>query len=293
MESARVTRIGPNSAARFAADLEIFLPRQGESSFSNIPFEVEASFGEQDFTDEGGFGFKLSFRRVFLEVITVGCEILRDNRYQRSLPRDQFQHLLKSVSDSSSMRKASAGAGVSLQLSRVLSALGIESSAHVEAQKSINTGDFQSLESDLEFKIVRWVGANRWQIGHEVLGDPSELSGELRGGYLSPIGDGREEDSSNPLCSLGPTKNTKYSAIVELRARKRDCVYRPLGKQRNEDRWASKNRTQIERLLTLKMLEEQNRKDGLSPPEGEVVLARGSIEVAKPRKPKKKNEENY
>lgn len=284
MESARITRIGPTSAARYAADLEIFLPRQGESSFANIPFEVEASFGEQEFTDDEGFGFKLSFRRVFLEVIPEGCEILRENRYQRSLPKDQFQHLLKSVHESSGAGKANVKSGVSLRLAQVLSALGVETSAHVEVEKNIQAGNFQSVESDLEFKIVRWIGANRWQIGHEVLGDPSELSGELRGGYLSQIGDDREEGSSNPLCNLGPTKNAKYSASVELRARKLDCIYQPLGKERNEARWAKKNRNQIERLLTLKMLEEQNRRDGLAPPEGEVVLARGSIEVAKPRK---------
>ncbi|WP_299733126.1 hypothetical protein [uncultured Tateyamaria sp.] len=286
MEDARINRIGPTSAARYAADLETFLPRQGESIFSRVPFEIEASFGEQEFTDNDGFGFKLSFRRAFVEVIPENCEISRDGRYQRSLPRDQFHHLLKRVSESSSSKKGIASGGVSLQFSKILSALGIETSLHGEMQKKIQTGDMQSTESQLEFKIVRWVGASRWQIGHEVIGDPNEPSGELRGGYFSQLGDDAEDGSSNPLCFLIPKKGSKFSASVELRARKRDCVYSPLGDERNEESWAKKNKTQIERLLTLRMLEEQNRADGLSPPEGEVVLARGHIEVSKSRKSK-------
>lgn len=286
MEEARISRIGPTSAARYAADLELFLPRQGETVFSNVPFEIEASFGEQEFTDNDGFGFKLSFRRAFIEIVPENCEISREGRYQRSLPKEQFRHLLKRVNESSSAKKARISGGVSLQFSKILSALGIETSLHGEVQKTLQSGDTQSIESHLDFKIVRWVGASRWQIGHEVIGDPSEASGELRGGYLSQLGDDVDEGSSNPLCFLIPERGSRFAATVELRARKRDCVYLPLGEERNEERWAKKNRTQIERLLTLKMLEEQNRADGLNPPEGEVVLSRGRIEVSKSRKNK-------
>lgn len=287
MENARITRIGPTSAARYAADLELFLPRQGESVFSNVPFEIEVSFGEQEFTDDSGFGFKLSFRRAFIEIISDNCEISRDGRYQRTLPKEQFQHLLRRVSESSSQKKARASGGVSLKFSKLLSALGFESDLHAEVQKSIQSGDTQSFESHLNFKIVRWIGANRWQIGHETIGDPNEPSGELRGGYLTLLGDDIVDGSSNPLCFLNPIKGSKYNATVELRAKKLDCVYLPLGDERSEERWAKKNKVQIERLLTLKMLEEQNRADGLNPPEGEVVLARGSIEVSKSRTIKK------
>ncbi|WP_152615735.1 hypothetical protein [Leisingera sp. ANG-M1] len=281
MEDIQISRLNLTSAARYAADLEVFLPRQGETMFANLPFDVEASFGEQEFTDEDGFGFKLSFRRAFIEVIPENCEIAREGRYQRSLPREKFQHLLKRVSEDHGSRRMNASGGISLRLAKLLSAVGIESKLHAEVQRSLQSGDIQSIESQLDFKIVRWVGAGRWQIGHEVIGDPNELSGELRGGYFTPPGDEITEGALNPLCFLNPTGGNEYTAIVELRARKRDCIYQPLGEERNEARWAKKNRVQIERLLTLKMLEEQNRKDGLSPPEGEVVLARGGIVVCK------------
>lgn len=114
MDEATISRKGPTSAARYAADLELFLPRQGEVAFEQTPLELEVSFGEQDFTDSDGFGFKLSFRRAFIEVILEDCEILKEGRYKRSLPKEQFRHLLKRFSEKKGTKRGGARGGFSL-----------------------------------------------------------------------------------------------------------------------------------------------------------------------------------
>ena len=108
----------------------------------------------------------------------------------------------------------------------------------------------------------------------------------LRGLYLNKPADGRAGDDYNPLCILNPVGRRPYAVTVELRAKKRDCVYLPLGDEPTGQAWEKRNKNQIERLLALKMLEELNRADGLDPPEGELILARAMLGVRARRRRK-------
>ncbi|MEO0666727.1 MAG: hypothetical protein AAFZ99_02315 [Pseudomonadota bacterium] len=275
----RVTRTGPTCAARYAADLELFLPRQGQQKYDQLPLEIEVSLGEHQFSEGDGFGFSLRFRQVIVEVIMNDCEMSREGRYERKVDKEAFHHYLKRIKDKSTSKRGSVSTGISARLSQVLSALGVEASVMAEAEAQLRAGDIETLESRIDFKIVRWAGAGRWHIGHEVLGDPNELDGTLKGGYISQPKDAQSTPELSPLCVLLPLSQVGYAATVELRARKNDCVYKPLGPERNEERWERKNRSQIEHVLALKMLEEQNRRDGFQAPEGEIILSRGRINV--------------
>lgn len=73
---------------------------------------------------------------------------------------------------------------------------------------------------------------------------------------------------------------TEFMLNVELRARKIDCVYIPHDDKKSKQKMTHKNKEKIEKILALKMLEQQNYSDGLEPPEGEVVLAHGQVLIS-------------
>ena len=286
MSGADYERIPPTCALRYAAELELFKPRQGEGNFERTPLELEVSLGEQLFTGDtnrGLIGFKLRFRRVILEVLVKNGQISRDDRYQRTLSQEEFSQYLKRVSESTQVAEGSLEGGVSGPLSKILSAIGVDVSAHAKVAGDIKRGRSSAIESSVSLKIVRWIGTGRWEIGHEELGDPGEIDGLLKGAYLSYPGDGRSREDYNPLCYVEPHGN-RYSVGVELRARLADCVYIPEGLMKEEPSWSRKNRQIIEARLVQKMLQEQNERDGLDPPEGEVVLARGGLLIKKTRR---------
>lgn len=272
-------REGPTSALPLAADLELFRARQGEARFACSPLEIEVSLGEQDLRDEDGFGFSLRFRRVIVALTLEGCELARKGRYERTLPAEDFLQLLKRVVDTSRLAKGQARGGSSNLLSSLLSTLGIELSAQAEVAASLQRGDTRTVESKINFKIVGFVASARWEIGHRELGDPSEIDGLLRGSYFNKPADGRTEDEYNPLCYLEPHGRRPYAVTVELRAKKTDCVYLPLGDKLGGETWERSNKVLIEQLLAFKMLEELNRADGFEPPEGEIILARAKLTV--------------
>lgn len=279
MDTADVTyeREPARHAARYAAALELFSPVQGEGTFLETPLLVEVSLGAQEFRDRDGFGFELRFRRVIVEVSVEGCEIARGGRYERTLPPEDYSHFLKRVAETSRLGDAQGRIGVAGLLKRILGGVGIEAEAEFLATAKLLSEQRSEIESRLSVKIVRWAGAGRWEIGHEIAGDPNEIDGLLKGAYLSPPGDGRGAKNSNPLCRLQPHGEADYRAVVELRARKVDCNYRVLSSRRTELRWRQVNRERIEKILALKMLEEANRAEGMEPPEGEVVLARAAL----------------
>jgi hypothetical protein len=183
------------------------------------------------------------------------------------------------VVDTSRLAKAEARGGLSRILSNLFSALGVEASAHAEVAASLQRGDTKTIESKIKFKIVRFIPNTRWEIGHQELGDPSEIGNLLRGRYLNEPADGRAEDEYNPLCYVEPLDRRRYAVTVELRAKKADCHYIPLGREAGGETWEKQNKTQIQWLLAFKMLEELNCADGLEPPEGEVILARARLTV--------------
>jgi hypothetical protein len=285
-EDAVYDREGPACAVRFAADLELFKPRQGEGCFARSPLEIEVSLGEQDLRDEHGFGFSLRFRRVIVALTLEGCDVARQGRYERTLPAEDFAQFLKRVVDTSRFAKAQGRVGSSKILSNLLSALGIELSAQAEVAASLERGNIKTIESKVNLKIVRFVANTRWEIGHPQLGDPSAIDTLLRGMYFNKPADGRMEDEYSPLCYVEPLDRRPYTVTIELRVKKADCVYVPLGNESGGEAWEKKNKTQVERLLAVRMLEELNRADGLEPPEGEIILARARLIVKAKRRRK-------
>ena len=277
-DDASFSRRGPTNAMRYAAELELFLPRQGEGRFSNAPLEIEVSLGEQEFRDKDGIGFCLRFRRVIVEIIPKYCEIERDQRYRRTLPREDFTQFLKRVVEKGRLGRVGAKAGMN-GLSKILAAVGIDMALTGEVAASLESNNTQTIESKVDFPIVRWVAAGRWEIGHSVLGDPSELDGCLKGGYFGDPGDGRTPDDYNPLCILKPRGSRDYHVDIELRAKFGDCAFRSLSDERDEEEWAKKNKEEIMRILALKLLREQNRSDGLEPPDDELILGRSRLIV--------------
>jgi hypothetical protein len=266
----------------FAAYLQLFLPRQGGGEFASTPLEIEVSMGDQALTDGSGSGFSLRFRRVIVALELKACQVARTDRYERTLPAEDFSQFLKRVIESSRLGKADLKGGISAAFSNILSAIGIDISAHGEIARSLQTGDTKTVESKLKFKMVRCLPGERWEIGHEILGDPLELDGLLRGRYLNNPPDDCH-DSFSPLCFLESLGRQSYSCIIELRAKKTDCVFSPIDNENNEVEWEKRNRELIQKLLALKMLAEQNRSDGLTPPEGEIVLARARLLVSRGR----------
>lgn len=272
----------PKSVARYAAELELFVPRQGQADWLKTPLEVEVSLGEQTFIDgtsEDRFGFTLRFRKVILDVTTYNCVISRTGRYERTLPQDEFKQFIKRVIESSRMAGAEGGMGVSSSLTKLLSAVGLDLSAHARVAGEIKKGNLTSIESSLPFKLVRWVGAGRWEIGHDQIGDPREIDGLLKGAYFSHPSDGRSAEDTNPVCFIEPSGTANYSVVVELRARLGDCVYFPVGDLPPEPLWVRRNKDTVEALLVQKMLRERNRADGHKPPEGEIILSRGRLVI--------------
>ncbi|MBL8659755.1 MAG: hypothetical protein JNM75_08370 [Rhodospirillales bacterium] len=276
-EDVAYERDEPSCAVPLAASLELFGPSQGKGCFSRSPLEIEVSVGEQNLRNGEGFGFSLHFRRVIVALLFENCELMREGRYERTLPAEDFVQFLKRVVDTSRIAKGQVKAGTTKLLSSFLSTLGIELSAQANVVGSLERGDTKTIESKINFKIVRFVAGARWEIGHEILGDPTEIDNLLRGSYFNQPADVRNEAEYYPLCFVEPVGRRPYAVTIELRAKKADCVYVPLGNEPAGDPWERKNKEAIERLLALKMLKEQNQADALQCPEDEIILARARL----------------
>ena len=280
------SRDGPSHALEFAASLELFDPRQGFGSFERTPIEIEVSLGEQDLTDEDGFGGSIRFRRVVVALVLEDCELARDERYERTLEPEDFTQFLKRMVETSKMAKGGAKAGTSSTLSKVLSAIGLDASAHGEVEASIQSGDVKTIESKIEFKLVRFIAGTRWEVGHETLGDPLNLDGLLRGRYFHLPPDGKKDDGENHLGTVTPVGGRSYATYVELRARKADFIFSRRGAPPSGAPWAVANEEIIERLVCLREFEEQNKRDGYTLPEGEILLARARLTTKRKRRTK-------
>ena len=268
-------------AVRYAAELEIFPPRQGAEDFDRAPLQLEVTLGRCDFQGSPSgldVGFALQFRRVIVEIFLENAELALDGRYIRTLGNEVFKRSIRRTMEASTLHGSERGGGISIGLNRIFSALNIDGNLRSRLAKEFKRGNFDSIESAPPFPLVRYASGRRWEIGHTDLGDPSQMDGILHGSYLSAKPDAEEEYS--PLCYIIPVEERPFSVMVELRASLRDCVYSPLGTVRNEAKWMQRNREMVERRLVTKMLQEQNRLDGHDPPPGEIILARGQIEFA-------------
>jgi len=273
-------------AARLAAQLEIFPIQQGRGSFERAPLEVEVSLGEQEFREGPGvdaIGFILQFRRVIIEVQVEGGFISSTDRYERTLPDDVFKQYVKRAIESAQGLDGELEFGFGGVIARLLDAVGLTGKARLRAATELKRGNLQRFEGNLKLKIVRLIPGGRWEVGHSELGDPAEANGLLRGAYLNEPADGKQADDDSPLCYIEPINSRGYKVIVELRAALKDCDYLPTGPVLNDPMWARLNRNAIEKILVTKMMQEQNRADGLRPPAGEIILSRGEFRVRRKR----------
>jgi hypothetical protein len=268
-------------AVRYAAELEIFPPRQGSEDFDRAPLQVEVTLGQGEFKESPSgidVGFTLRFRRVIVELALDNAELALDGRYNRTLSSELFKQSVRRTLEDTSNRGRERGGGVGLKLNAILSFLSLDGAIRSKLEEELKRGNFASVESAPPFQLVRYASGRRWEIGHTELGDPTQLDGALRGSYLT--GEPEADDGYCPLCYIVPLEPRPYSVTVELRASLRDCVYSPLGMERDEARWKQTNRRRIEGRLIAKMLQEQNRHDGHEPPPDEIILARGRIDFS-------------
>ena len=266
-----------------AAGLKIWPPSQGSSAnFNEIPIDAEVSFHRQHHRDETGFGFDVKFKNAILDFYLSGGQIKKVGQYEKSLSDQEFLRSLQKVAERNSSFGGKLGFQSKLSLKSVIEKAGFDAHAagHIESQ--VSKGSIESFKSQLGKKIVKKIPQDRWRIGHEPFGEPREIDGALNGAYFWEAGDGRgQEDEANQVCLIEPLHGDQYSIEMEVRAKRGDFIYIPIGEQINEEKWKKRNKEKIEKFIIERMLQESNKKDGIPPPEDEVVLARTLITVKK------------
>jgi len=280
----------PEFAFPNTATIELYEPEDEEKLFSCCPLLVDLFIGDEPIYPGGEkrAGFTLRFKRVFLALALRECTVDRKQRYEYVLPTEDFNQVLQRVVENSKSGEVGAKAQTNTILKSLLSAFGLDAEAKVNVEASIKSGKIDTLDSKLKFKLVRCISNRRWEIGHEFLGDPTEMDSLLRERYLHKSNYGEPEDKRPPLCLMKPKGRKPYIIDVELRARKSDCVYVPISSRSVRGQSHSK-KEKIEELYVLKVLETQNRRDGFVLPRGEVVLARSVLKVRRKRTSRKKS----
>lgn len=262
-----------------AAHLELFQAQPEDGDTSIVPLNVQVSFGEQDFWDNDlkRIGCRLRFRRATLAVKPVGTNIFRLMRYERTLPEEKVAQVIERLTESTDSSKKSLFGGLSAKLSPLYAIFGIDAGLRAEVEKSIIEDLKKRLESKASIKIVRWVGSGCWEIGHEELGDPTELDGFLKGSYFTAPPDDRPEEPNSALCYLENSDDAGFAVDIELRCKLSDCVYIPLGAKLNEPNSKRQYRLEAEQEAMRLMLLKHNQNLGIQAPPGELVLAQGTL----------------
>ena len=151
----RYLKEGPSHAVEDALTLEVLGPGQGQGSFSRTPVEIEVSAGDMEFR-EGEIAISLKFRRVFVALILENCHLAIDGRYERTLDGEKYKHLIKQVE--AVARSVSGNASAELGIgAKLLSYVGIKASAGGAVKASSGKDNTSMVESNLPFKIVRFV----------------------------------------------------------------------------------------------------------------------------------------
>lgn len=282
LNDARVVHYSPDHAVKYAAQLAFSPPRQDRGGeFESMPLEAVVTFGEQEFREQDGFGFSLRFRRAVLALYLLRCNIFPGSEYERTLSNDESMQVFRRTNDIDFA--GGAGASVNVGVNSQIPLLGIFAKGGAKADY---TADMKRRELEVErfskkYKIVGKIPNNRWEIGTQKHGDPTTESGCLHNMYFLPPGDTPldSETGYSPLCIVGPNGKDNYAITAELRVRKADCVYIPHTAKNEKCSDINSNKLVMEKLVATKMLEEQNRRDGFDPPEGELIIARGRIYV--------------
>lgn len=290
MSDLKVKRTIEDPVAPYAAALEVFRPRQGEESIDQLPVSLEVTLGDQEFIDPeatDGFGVVLSFRRVIIALYPEGCEVAQSGRYERTIASDVF---LKAISEqrntaTDTAASATVEGGVGVEASWFAKfKLGAFSKA--EAAHARKNAKAVSIDAVAQCAIVSIMPQHRWEIGRfieDATGEREGPLGVLRGSFFDDPSTGGE--GGTDLCIVTATGKKGLKVTVELRARIADCILMPQGQQMEGRALHHLNKALIEQRLGVKMIEERNRKRGLTPPPGEVILARGSVSV-KPERAK-------
>ncbi|WP_341366460.1 hypothetical protein [Yoonia sp. BS5-3] len=261
-----------------AAFLELFLPNQGQENFNLSPLNLVVSAGEQEFIEDVDVSFRLRFRRIIIDLVLSNCTIARLGRYEKTLTEDQVSIFREKLSLHKSTSSEELAGVANLAVAHKILKVGMDVSRKRGRQS--DDQDKDNLSQKISIKIVTKSSGPTWEIGHEVLGDPRQFDALLKGDYLLEAPDRPLDEEDNPLCFLEPMDTSKpYSALVEMRVKKRDCVYFPLAENRDLADWRERNKRAIEGALVGKMLEAHKVGVGSRPPPGEIVLARAAIQV--------------
>lgn len=266
----------PVCAVPYAAELEVFPSESVLLPARSVPIDAQVSFGSEEFIDSGRSeeGFRLSFRRAIVEVRVHQARISQQNRYERTLPKEQFCQIVNKISEESGIGKGKVDGGLSAAIRAVMAVFGVDFRAAASIERSMRKGDILSVEGENPFKLVRYVAAGRWEIGHEEFGDPTELDGLLRGSYIRTQ---PHESENAALCHIENVNEAGFEVTIELRVKFADCDYVPLGSMVPKEHWRRINKAVVEKQLVMKMLQEDGRAYGFTPPEGEVILARAGL----------------
>lgn len=270
---ASATRRSSENIFPRAASLTLFAEQGAE--FRDNPITAELFFGDENVIEED-VGFNISFRKAILSLELDRAEILRSpTRLERRLETDQFTQVLKRVIEDQQKAEKLASGSIYFSLSNILRALGVNLRASGLVGKNETDDEIKILEGKSIYSIVQPIGADSWQIGHELIGDPTKIDGTLIGEYLTA------GEDKGALCHVTPSgKARTYEITLKLRVSFRDCVYRPLGKDApTGSKWPERNKLAIERAMQLKAIRDAQVDAGLSPEDGEFIIAQSSHKV--------------
>ena len=259
------------------------------ATFGAQPINVDAYFDEEQFFYVGSkeSGFTLKFRRCDLLLMIDGGEITSPPAlYRRTLPPEDFKSLMTKTLQAHASTGGKAALGLGKSFEAILSTVGIDLSAEASAAASRDTNRSEETTRVVRYRIVDPIGKDRWQIGHECLGDPNSIDGALHGSYFREIPDDRDPEKldESSITSLGTmlvNEKRKYVYLeIELRARFQDCIFLPFGEDApGKDGVEDVRKSKIEKAITLKALQKMQKNSGFSMRAYEFIVSRCSIKM--------------
>ena len=211
----------PKPLLRHVASLRAW-PHQGGHPADMIALEIEAAFGTQTIS-QGKQSFQFKLKRCFIDVSLENCSVLKDPpKYRRSLADDDYKIAITKLKETAASAEVSGKAKLGISLPDILDFLKLDASVGGEASKHNEDKRTTEVVINRKIQIVEALASDRWQIGHDTLGDPLN-DGFLAGDYLRPIPDGSPAEDvvggQTVLCGLClDAGRSELKVIVELRA---------------------------------------------------------------------------
>lgn len=263
------------------AELELFKPRQDFDDLSLTPLEIEVTCGIGGYSDQDGLGFEISFKRLHIDLRPTNCNIAHYPRFEKTLQDTLFKRTSETQTQSGLKSEVSAKANLEDNYLAGILKSGLGLSAAKE--RNISETELTSKVTDYCYKIVSWSGAKRITIGgtnNKAEGDPRTEDNTLKGPYFLDLNRYEKAYLEAVLCHLIPNQGpTSYGVEVTLSGDFRDAVYRPLGRVLSEKAWIRKNKSAVEKALSLVTLRDQNIAEGFRPKQNAIIFARGNFSV--------------